>query len=86
MREFYVHFGKPSGQKIMYISILETIGVVMFRATTVQDFIILADAHLPEAVDFSDSRFPRHAVPTAKAIEGKLFDKYVRLNNKKVTK
>jgi hypothetical protein len=82
MKTIYVFFASPAGRKIMYLSTIQTIGPVLFAATTTEELVNLADAHLPAAVDFSDNRFPRHASPIEKVISTRMFSKYVRLNNK----
>jgi len=85
MNVIYIHFGIPSGRKIMYVSTAKTIfpvgGPALFEATTTEELVNLADDHNPDAVDFSDSRFPRKATPIYKAISDHMFSKYVRLIN-----
>lgn len=85
MRTIYAHFASPSGRKIMYISTVKTLfpvgGPALFEATTTEELVNLADEHDPDAVDFADSRFPRKATPTYKAISDHMLSKYVRLIN-----
>jgi hypothetical protein len=69
----------------MYVSTVKTIfpvgGPALFEVTTTEDLVNLADEHQPAAVDFSDSRFPRHAMPIEKVIIDHVFSRYVRLIN-----
>ncbi len=85
MKTIYVFFSNPSGRKIMYLSTCQTIfpagGPTLFTATTTEELVNLADEHLPAAVDFADSRFPRKATLIEKVISTRMFAKYVRLIN-----
>ncbi len=85
MKTIYVFFSTPSGRKIMYLSTVQTMfpagGPTLFTATTTEELVNLADAHMPAAVDFSDSRFPRKATEIGKVISTRMFSKYVRLIN-----